>query len=90
MKHEDDWLEGLSNTLIQGFMAKFKQNPKCEQFLLETEEIIIGEATTDRVYGTGISIFDQDRFEVKKWKENKVGYALMEALKILEEDREVA
>jgi len=54
-KHQ--WEERVSRVLWKGLLAKFCQNRKCAEFLINTGNKRIFEAN-DRVYGVGVNLFD--------------------------------
>lgn len=48
--------------------------------MIATEDAILAEcAVKDRIWGIGLSMWDEGRFDVQKWQgQNLLGYALME------------
>ena len=65
--------------VYEGLYAKFSQNEDLKAKLKATGDNILAECTlTDKIWGIGISMYDDDRFDVSKWKgQNLMGYALM-------------
>jgi ribA/ribD-fused uncharacterized protein len=63
-----------------GNFHKFNQNPKLKEFLLNTKDKIIVEASpSDSVWGIGLSEDQNDKWNVYSWPgKNLLGFALME------------
>ena len=61
------------------------QNAKIASITEKT--LIVAEcAVKDRIWGIGLSMHDEDRLNVAKWKgQNLLGFALMEVRKSLKE-----
>ena len=72
--------------VYNGLLEKFRQNKEIRDLLLETGEHILAEcAVRDKIWGIGISMKDENRFDINKWKgQNLLGFALMEAWKKLQ------
>ena len=64
----------------KGVLQKFLQNPELAEKLLETGEQMIAEcAVKDKIWGIGLSMWDEERFCVDKWKgKNLLGKILMQ------------
>jgi ribA/ribD-fused uncharacterized protein len=64
----------------QGNYYKFSQHPSLKEYLLNTGERILVEASpVDSIWGIGIAKTDEDIYNPAKWKgENLLGFALME------------
>ncbi|MGN1406181.1 MAG: NADAR family protein [Erysipelotrichaceae bacterium] len=76
---ESDW-NGLRQLVIyEGLYAKFNQNEELKKQLLDTKDTVLAEcAVKDTIWGIGLSMKDEDRFNKYKWKgQNLLGYALM-------------
>ena len=73
-------------TVYKGLLAKFSQNEDLKEKLLSTDKNILAEAArTDPVWGIGISIKDNARFDMNKWRgKNLLGFALMQVRKELQ------
>ena len=56
-----------------------------KEMLLKTEGHILAEcAVRDKIWGIGISMKDENRFDINKWRgQNLLGFALMEARRSL-------
>lgn len=78
--NEAIWSSKRYNIVLNGNLAKFLQNEKLLQFLLETENKIIVEASPyDRIWGIGMSAEDKGVNNPFEWKgQNLLGFALME------------
>jgi ribA/ribD-fused uncharacterized protein len=74
------WDEYKFDFVVQGNIAKFKQNPDILRFLKSTGNKILVEASPyDRVWGIGMHCTDKGIENPKNWKgENLLGFALME------------
>ncbi len=72
--------------VYKGLLAKFSQNEDLKEKLLSTRNKILAEAArTDSVWGIGISIKDNARFDMNKWRgKNLLGFALMQVRKELQ------
>ncbi len=71
--------------IYNGLLEKFRQNKELRDLLLGTGEHILAEcAVMDKIWGIGISMKDENRFDINKWKgQNLLGFALMETRKKL-------
>jgi ribA/ribD-fused uncharacterized protein len=89
VKNYDDnkWQAISFETVVEGNIEKFLQNPDIEKFLLSTEDKILVEASPiDNIWGIGLHKDDERALDPKAWLgENKLGFALMEVRKILKE-----
>lgn len=81
VKNYDDILwNGIRQiTVYQGLLEKFRQNDALKTKLLETQNDILAEcAVNDKIWGIGLSMKDEKRFDMKAWKgQNLLGFALM-------------
>lgn len=77
---EKIWREKRASIVHKGVFQKFLQNPELAEKLLETGEQMIAEcAVKDRIWGIGLSMRDEERFCVDKWKgQNLLGKILMQ------------
>lgn len=76
---ESIW-NGVRQIIVyQGLIAKFAQNGELKDKLKSTGNLIIAEcAVKDIIWGIGLSMTDDNRFDKSKWKgQNLLGYALM-------------
>ncbi|MCM1541925.1 MAG: NADAR family protein [Blautia sp.] len=77
----DDLLwNGMRQILIyKGLMEKFRQNEELKKALLATGQSILAEcAVQDRIWGIGLSMKDDRRFDLKEWQgQNLLGFSLM-------------
>ena len=79
--YNDTIWNGVRQIIVyKGLLAKFSQNEDLKEKLLSTENNILAEAArTDSVWGIGISIKDNARFDMNKWRgKNLLGFALMQ------------
>lgn len=79
------WNGARQIIVYNGLLEKFGQNGELKEMLLKTEGHILAEcAVMDKIWGIGISMKDENRFDINKWKgQNLLGFALMEARKSL-------
>lgn len=81
VRNYDDVLwNGLRQiTIYQGLLEKFRQNDSLKEKLLSTGESILAEcAVRDTVWGIGLSMKDERRFDIGAWKgQNLLGFSLM-------------
>ena len=78
--YNDGIWNGLRQIIIyEGLIEKFIQNDTLREKLLETQDAILAEcAVKDCIWGIGLSMRDDNRFEMSKWRrQNLLGYSLM-------------
>ncbi len=78
--YNDNIWNGLRQIAIyEGLIEKFIQNDTLREKLLETQDAILAEcAVKDCIWGIGLSMTDDNRFEMSKWRgQNLLGYSLM-------------
>lgn len=65
--------------LYEGLFAKFQQNEKLKKKLVGTGTALLAECSkTDKIYGIGISLYDDQRYNPSEWKGlNILGFTLM-------------
>ena len=81
VKNYDDTIwSGIRQIVVyNGLLEKFGQNEELKEKLLETHEDILAEcAVQDRVWGIGLSMKDDRRFDMGEWQgQNLLGFTLM-------------
>ncbi|MFI0849671.1 NADAR family protein [Mesorhizobium sp. IMUNJ 23232] len=77
----DLWNKEKYRIVLAGSVAKFGQNPSLKDFLLNTGNRILVEASpVDRIWGIGMAADDAGAENPLLWRgENLLGFALMEA-----------
>lgn len=77
------WGQSREEIVYKGVFEKFRQNPELRKRLERTGEKVIAEcAVKDRIWGIGLSMKDEDRFCVDRWKgQNLLGKILMDVRK---------
>lgn len=78
--YDDSVWNGVRQIIVyEGLTAKFSQNEDLKAKLLETKDVILAEcAVRDKIWGIGLSMTEEKRFDKDKWKgQNLLGYALM-------------
>ena len=85
--YEDVLWNGMRQLIVyQGLLEKFQQNMELKERLLATQNHILAEcAVQDRIWGIGLSMKDERRFDPDQWKgQNLLGFSLMMVRTILE------
>lgn len=74
------WKENCFEIVVNGNFYKFSQNQQLKQFLLNTKERVIVEASpVDAIWGIGLAIDNPNTEIPEKWEgTNLLGFALME------------
>ena len=78
--YDDIIWNGLRQIIIyQGLLAKFTQNHDLKDKLINTCDAILAEcAVHDKIWGIGLSMNNNHRFDIKQWKgKNLLGFTLM-------------
>ena len=78
--YDDHIWNGVRQVIIyEGLLQKFLQNEELKNQLLSTKDAILAEcAVKDIIWGIGLSMKDENRFDKSKWKgTNLLGYTLM-------------
>lgn len=75
----DEWYEGIEEVLLEGLRAKFMQNPVLGSFLIDTNNLLLGEASKDTRWGIGMTLDDPEVLNSSLWNPegNLLGQALM-------------
>jgi ribA/ribD-fused uncharacterized protein len=72
------WLPMAKQAMYEGMKAKFTQNEIAKNFLLNTGDCLLAEASYNKTWGTGLSLFDQNNGDRGKWLgRNVTGEVLM-------------
>jgi len=84
---EELWKKKRFDIVVSGNMAKFSQNPKLREFLINTGNRVLVEASPkDRIWGIGLAEDDPRAESPNFWKGlNLLGFALMEVRHQLKE-----
>lgn len=78
--YQDSVWNGMRQVIIyKGVLEKFRQNDDLGKALLDTGYQILAEcAVNDRIWGIGLSMKDDNKNDLFKWKgQNLLGYTLM-------------
>ncbi|WP_196887622.1 NADAR family protein [Aureivirga sp. CE67] len=77
---EKKWLENRYEIVVKGNFHKFSQNNDLKEYLLNTKERVIVEASpVDTIWGIGLSVDSSNIQNIEKWRGlNLLGFALME------------
>lgn len=79
--YEETVWNGLRQIIVyEGLLAKFEQSEELKEKLLATGDSVLAEcAVQDCIWGIGLSMKDENRFDMKQWRgTNLLGFALME------------
>ena len=73
-------------TVYRGLCQKFEQNAALKNKLLATRDSILAEcAVQDKIWGIGLSMKDERRFDMKEWQgQNLLGFSLMQVRAVLQ------
>lgn len=79
------WEAARFEFVVRGNLAKFEQNPPLREFLLDTKDRILVEASpVDRIWGIGLAADDPRAENPEQWRGlNLLGFALMEVRALL-------
>lgn len=87
--NDESWDTVKYDIVRDGNMCKFEQNPEFEEWLLETGDKYIVEASPeDRVWGIGLAEHDERIYDSGNWDgQNLLGEVLMEVRNLLKAKR---
>ena len=77
---------GMRQIIVyEGLIQKFKQNIELKEKLLDTDNCILAEcAVQDKIWGIGLSMKDNKRYDLNAWKgQNLLGFSLMRVRDLL-------
>lgn len=81
-----NWRETSENIMLEACLVKFSQNNDCRQFLLSTADNLLFEASTDKIWGTGLSLRHASAAREDAWTgANSLGRILMRVRNSLRE-----
>ncbi len=78
--YNDTVWNGIRQIVVyRGLLEKFRQNPDLKRQLLATAPHILAEcAMLDKIWGIGLTMHDEYRFEPELWEgQNLLGFTLM-------------
>ena len=76
---KDAWKSVARDACLLGIQAKFDQNPSLLQFLKATKPKKLAESFYDKLWGTGLSLYDQNALKPSHWiNQGLLGEILME------------
>ena len=78
--YDSTYWNGIRQIVVyRGVYEKFNQNPDLKEKLKGTGDAILAECVrSDKIWAIGLSIDDEDRLDISKWKgQNLLGYVLM-------------
>ena len=86
-KYNDIIWNGMRQIIIyEGLLEKFRQNDDLKNELLATGQDILAEcAVQDRIWGIGLSMKDEKRFNMDEWQgQTLLGFGLMRVRAVLQ------
>jgi ribA/ribD-fused uncharacterized protein len=85
---KEKWEAVAIDIVTRGNYAKFTQNEEFKQYLMDTGDKLIVEASPlDPIWGIGLAEADEDCLDTDKWKgTNWLGIAIMNARKQIREE----
>lgn len=77
--HPEEWNKQVQATAEEGVRAKFLQNPRLKQYLIDTSPRQLGEASQNSRWGIGMTLEDPNVLDISKWSKtgNLLGRTLM-------------
>ena len=84
--YNDVMWNGMRQIIVyEGLLEKFRQNDALKNKLLATQQDILAEcAVQDKIWGIGLSMKDDRRFNMDEWQgQNLLGFCLMRVRTIL-------
>ena len=80
-----DWTQAAKDAMLTGVKRKFTTNERCKSFLISTNDSILAEASSHKLWGTGLKLDDPANGTREKWPgQNCLGSILMEVRKELD------
>jgi ribA/ribD-fused uncharacterized protein len=77
-KPDDQWLIQAEDVLSEALRHKFQQNPDLLQYLLKTEDRVLGEASKNTDFSVGLSLGNPQVMDHHVWTgKNWLGQDLM-------------
>lgn len=85
---EQIWLENRFSIVVAANIAKFSQNQQLKEFILNTNNRVLVEASPlDKIWGIGLAADDKRADNPNQWKgDSLLGFALMEVREKLAAD----
>lgn len=77
--HQEQWDDQIEQLANEGLRAKFTQNTQLKDFLCSTDNLILGEASTNIRWGIGMDLQNPEVLNPVKWSDtgNLLGRSLM-------------
>lgn len=82
---QDVWFQNRERIVINGNLAKFRQNEEMLEYMLGTGAAVLVEASPmDKIWGIGLRASSEDAREPQKWRgTNLLGFCLMRVREML-------
>lgn len=81
-----EWENERKDILFAGLLAKFVQNDDLREYLLSSDDRILGEASKNSAWGIGLTLSDKSRLNPNLWTGgNLQGKTLMEVRRFIRE-----
>ena len=76
---DNEWFPHARETLVQACRAKFRENERARNFLLDTENTVLAEASKNETYGIGMTLNSKTIGDQATWTgRNELGKILMQ------------
>lgn len=77
--NQEHWENQRRDVLFKGLLAKFSQSIDLREYLLSSENRLLGEASKNRTWGIGLTLSDRAKLNPRQWRgDNLQGNTLME------------
>jgi len=74
----DEWMPVAKQSMFHGMKAKFRQNARAKNFLMNTNTCTLAEASRNSEWGTGFQLSDEKNGTRAAWTgKNTTGEVLM-------------
>ena len=74
----DEWMPRARDVMHKAMKAKFTQNARAKNYLMKTGDSVLAEATTSKLWGSGLRLNDAKNGDQNEWKgRNEAGQILM-------------
>ena len=87
--NRDSWNDNAKEMCESGIVAKFEQNPELTEILIGTNKKTLVECCSDRVWGNGIPLFDDNCLKPECWSGQGVLGEILEEVRAKLQDSEL-
>ncbi len=75
------WYAVARQQIYPGILAKFQQNELLANYLINTGEKVIGESTTDKYWGVGMSLTNPNVLDKNHWQGKNIMGLVLQAVR---------